>query len=186
MNRDCRISKATTRRRQGFNIQQSLCGNCQCLRQDQFENGSAPAGRCRQMIDEAWIYHSRVGTWTAQTVRSLYLIQKRTIRIPWLETFDLPENGISCGRRECSTVAPQSLTLMNGGLSAQAAQAVADGMNRHGAQNSEQQSRSAFRMILQRNPSERELDTCVRFLENRTVVELCLALFNSNEFARTV
>src|SRR6185369_1302601 len=40
-------------------------------------------------------------------VRSIYLVQKRTLRVPFLETFDLPENSVSCPRRGESTVAPQ-------------------------------------------------------------------------------
>ena len=33
-------------------------------------------------------------------VRSIYLVQKRSVRLPMMETFDLPENGPVCGRRE--------------------------------------------------------------------------------------
>jgi mono/diheme cytochrome c family protein len=36
---------------------------------------------------------------TNQNVRSVFLIQKRTVRVPFMETFDLPENSVSCARR---------------------------------------------------------------------------------------
>ena len=38
-----------------------------------------------------------------QNVRSIYLVQKRTVRVPFMETFDLPENSASCARRNEST-----------------------------------------------------------------------------------
>ena len=33
-----------------------------------------------------------------QSVRSVFLVQKRTVRVPFMETFDLPENSTSCAR----------------------------------------------------------------------------------------
>ena len=116
-----------------------------------------------------------------QTVRSLYLIQKRTIRIPWLETFDLPENMVSCGRRESSIVAPQSLALMNGSLTLQAAERMAASIQNEST-DVERQVTQGFRDILQRDPREDERDSCKTFLATRTLVELCLVLLNTNEF----
>ena len=118
-----------------------------------------------------------------QSVRSLYLIQKRTIRIPWMETFDLPENAVSCGKRECSLVAPQSLAMMNGSLSVQAAQRIAETILGEVPSSKNQQIHTAFRQILLRNPNDQEFASCRIFLESRTIVELCLVLFNTNEFA---
>jgi hypothetical protein len=59
-----------------------------------------------------------------QSVRTIYLVQKRTLRIPWLETFDLPENTVSCPKRDVSIVAPQALSLMNSEWMAAAATAL--------------------------------------------------------------
>ena len=120
---------------------------------------------------------------SSQSVRSLYLIQKRTIRIPWLETFDLPENAVSCGRRECSLVAPQSLAMMNGSLALQAATQTAETISKRMHGNKQQTIEEAFRTILSRNPRGDELSSCELFLESRTLVELCLVLLNTNEFA---
>jgi Protein of unknown function (DUF1553)/Protein of unknown function (DUF1549)/Planctomycete cytochrome C len=117
-----------------------------------------------------------------QTVRSLYLIQKRTIRIPWLEAFDLPENVISCGRRECSLVAPQSLAMMNGELSVQASKQIADDIERLLPSNREGQVQELFRRILARNARDEELKSCRLFLTTRSLVELSLVLLNTNEF----
>ena len=117
-----------------------------------------------------------------QSVRSLYLIQKRTIRIPWMETFDLPENAVSCGRRESSLVAPQSLAMMNGNLSLEASQRIAKTILGDTTLNQKEQIEELFRVVLSRNPREQELVSCKLFLESRTIVELCLVLLNTNEF----
>lgn len=118
-----------------------------------------------------------------QSARSLYLIQKRTIRIPWMETFDLPENVVSCGRRESSLVAPQSLAMMNGSLSLQASQRIAETIMIDKELPRKDQVHEVFQRILLRTPNKQELDSCRLFLESRTLVELCLVLLNTNEFA---
>jgi hypothetical protein len=46
-------------------------------------------------------------------VRSVFLIQKRVLKLPFLQPFDLPDPTVSCGRRDCTTVAPQALQLLN-------------------------------------------------------------------------
>ena len=117
-----------------------------------------------------------------QTVRSLYLIQKRTIRIPWLETFDLPENAVSCGRRECSLVAPQSLAMMNGDLSVQASKQIADNIEGSVHSNDEAQVQELFRRIYARDPKAQEMESCRLFLTTRSLLELSLVLLNTNEF----
>ena len=41
--------------------------------------------------------------------RSIYLIAKRNLRLPFMEVFDAPDRSVSCPRRESSTHAPQAL-----------------------------------------------------------------------------
>lgn len=118
-----------------------------------------------------------------QTVRSLYLIQKRTIRIPWMETFDLPENAVSCGRRDSSLVSPQSLALMNGALSIESSKRIADSVVTNHTSNPSQYVDEVFHKILARNPTESERVSCASYLELRSLAELCLVLLNTNEFA---
>ena len=57
--------------------------------------------------------------------RSIYLIAKRNLRLPFMETFDAPALQTSCSRRESSTHAPQALELLNGPLSNDLAEAFA-------------------------------------------------------------
>ncbi|MFO0798714.1 MAG: DUF1553 domain-containing protein [Gemmataceae bacterium] len=48
------------------------------------------------------------------TRRSVYLFNKRNVRLPVLEAFDQPDTLNSCAVRPVSTFAPQALILMNG------------------------------------------------------------------------
>ena len=46
--------------------------------------------------------------------RTIYMIYKRNLRLPFEEVFDAPDTLLSCARREQSTHAPQALELLNG------------------------------------------------------------------------
>ena len=54
------------------------------------------------------------------TRRSIYLFNKRNVRLPMLEAFDQPDTLNSCADRPVSTFAPQALILMNGPFCARA------------------------------------------------------------------
>jgi hypothetical protein len=110
-----------------------------------------------------------------QTVRSLYLVQKRTVRVPWMESFDLPENTVSCARRDASIVPSQALALLNADWVAQASGQLAGRLEK---------ITDAFRAILGRDPSESEHRMCEEYLgQGRSFQELVLVLINSNELA---
>lgn len=117
-----------------------------------------------------------------QDVRSIYLIQKRTVKLPHLETFDLPDNSVSCGRRLESIAAPQALTLLNGELMERAAQAMELRVLSNGIVDESQQVRRVFEFALQRAPTPDELASCTAFLRERSLKELCRAILNTNEF----
>ncbi len=57
--------------------------------------------------------------------RTLYMIYKRNLRLPFVEVFDAPDTLLSCARREQSTHAPQALELLNGKTSNELAAAFA-------------------------------------------------------------
>jgi hypothetical protein len=117
-----------------------------------------------------------------QWVRSLYLVQKRTVRVPFMETFDLPENSTSCARRVSSVVAPQALSLLNSEMSGEVARAFAARVEKEAGTNSGAQVKRAFALALQREPEERELAVTEKLLRERSLVEACRALLNVNEF----
>jgi hypothetical protein len=118
-----------------------------------------------------------------QDVRSVFLIQKRTVRVPFMETFDLPENSTSCATRTASVVAPQALSLLNSPLAVDAAEAFAGRVEREAGESRPAQVSRAFRIALQRPPTPDERDLSLRLVESRSLAELCRALLNLNEFA---
>jgi hypothetical protein len=116
-------------------------------------------------------------------VRSIYLVQKRSVRLPLLETFDLPENGASCPRRVVSIVAPQALALLNNEFSVEMARSFARRVAREAGNDVMARVERAFALALQRSPNEAERERCRRFLDHRSFSELCRVLLNLDEFA---
>jgi len=113
--------------------------------------------------------------------RSVYLIAKRNLRLPFMEAFDQPALLTSCFRRESSTHAPQALELLNGQISNQLAAFLAERITRSD-ESPQNIARSGYRFALGREPSEIELSLAVPFLESGSAKEFALALFNLNEF----
>ena len=119
-----------------------------------------------------------------QLCRSLFLVQKRNTRIPILETFDLPDNSVSCSRRGTSIVAPQAITMLNGDLSVKSARALAGIVERETTdQPPESRVDRAFQLVLQRQPTAEEEQACLPLLNSRGLTEFCRVVLNLTEFA---
>ena len=117
-----------------------------------------------------------------QNVRSIYLVQKRTVRVPFMETFDLPENSASCARRNESTVAPQALSLLNSPLAVEAARSFSRRVISESGEDPSRQIERAFHLAFQRRPAKSELEACLHIARERSLAEVCRALLNLNEF----
>lgn len=115
-------------------------------------------------------------------VRSIYLIQKRTVRVPFMETFDLPENSTSCPRRGESIVAPQALALLNNPMPLEAARNLAERIEQESSNAPAARVQRLFELALQRPPNAHELRDCADFLEEHSLTELCRVMINLNEF----
>ena len=116
--------------------------------------------------------------------RSVYLYVKRAFRMPMLESFDQPETSLSCDRRDATTVAPQALALMNGEFSLKEAKAFAASLVKDNGTDSTASVREAWRRALGRLPDPAEQRKALDFLGSHSagMTELCLMLFNVNEF----
>jgi hypothetical protein len=121
--------------------------------------------------------------------RSVYLFQKRTFRLPMMEVFDSPDSMLTCSRRDSSTTAPQSLTLLNGAFLTRLAGRLASRIAPEPGDG--ELIRKAWLSVLARPPAPAELATAVRFLAKQTTqtggrqpaaMELVRALLNTNEF----
>ncbi|MBY0507046.1 MAG: DUF1549 and DUF1553 domain-containing protein [Bryobacteraceae bacterium] len=114
--------------------------------------------------------------------RSLYLIQKRNLRLPFMEVFDLPDRSASCARRESSTHAPQALELLNGDTSSRLAQALAARLRAEAGPTPAKQIDLAYRLATSRLPSAAEKQTALAFLRTQPLEEFALAILNLNAF----
>ncbi|MDB5335338.1 MAG: hypothetical protein JWN70_957 [Planctomycetaceae bacterium] len=119
---------------------------------------------------------------TAHQRRSIYLIKKRNLRLPFMEVFDQPALQSSCPKRESSTHAPQALELLNGAFSNDLALAFAKRLERDAGTDRSQQVDRAFQLVCGRLPTDQERQLSLKFLEARSLNEFALAMFNLNDF----
>jgi len=113
--------------------------------------------------------------------RSVYIFARRNLHSLFLDSFALPYSTLSCPKRERSTTAPQALALLNAADVVEAAEALATRVEKE-AWSKEERITSAYRLVLGRRPSDKELDPAREFLSQSPLSELCRGLFNLNEF----
>lgn len=143
--------------------------------------------------------------------RSIYVFARRNLRYPIFDAFDRPDAISSCPERNRSTTAPQALHLLNSELSLDAARRLA-GISVSASQDPSHQIRDAVLRAFSRDVTPEELSRFQQFLDQQrdllrrearpadslampspypddsdpyfgaAFVDLCLALFNSNEF----
>ena len=117
--------------------------------------------------------------------RSLYLLNKRTVRLPFLANFDQPDTMTSCSVRPASTHALQSLSLLNSEFMQEQSLALAERVSRRCADSgSPCLVDEAFRLTLSRRPTSEERRLAEDFLTSgpASLRDLSLALLNRNEF----
>jgi hypothetical protein len=110
--------------------------------------------------------------------RTIYLIYKRNLILPFNQVFDSPDTLLSCARRDQSTHAPQALELLNGTLSNDLAVSFAKRLTGDRVE-------QAFRLATGRGPNLRERQLSQQYLDDpdpAAVTEFALSLFNSNAF----
>ncbi|MFM8727641.1 MAG: DUF1553 domain-containing protein, partial [Planctomycetaceae bacterium] len=129
-------------------------------------------------------------------VRSIYLVRKRCLPIPFLQVFDLPDAAASCGRRDETIVAPQAIMLLNSPETIGCAEALADELLAAAGTGSGWRDAviaGAFARVLLRESAAEERESARILLEKveqtvgesgrrHAVAELCRGLLNSNEF----
>ena len=113
--------------------------------------------------------------------RTLYMIYKRNLQLPFMAVFDAPDEQLSCPRREQSTHAPQALEMLNGALSNQLAEAFAERLTKDAKTDSARVDR-AWKLALGRLPTPKERAFAIRFLADGPLKELALDVFNLNAF----
>ena len=140
--------------------------------------------------------------------RGVYVVVRRNFRFPLFDTFDAPVNAVSCAGRDCSTVAPQALWLLNNALADRQSQELAARVIRETGRQPSDWVVRVWQFTLQRPPTPEESREALALLDRLTTAiepavpatgqsvqpqtipaaqvealeQLCLALFNLNEF----
>ena len=131
-----------------------------------------------------------------QDRRSLYIFAKRALTLPLLDTFDCPASTVPIGTRSVTTVAPQSLMLLNDAFVRKQAARLADRLTREVGSDNPRQIERAFQIVLQRSPTAIEIQAALGMLDEQrrlapngsdadrtrlARLNFCAALFNLNE-----
>jgi hypothetical protein len=114
--------------------------------------------------------------------RSVYIYRKRGLPLPMLEIFDLPNQNISCGARNVSTVPTQALALMNDDFVLRQAQLFADRLSEAAPDNPGKQVDLAYQLALNRPPDATERKLALDFLTQHKLSGFAHVMFNLNEF----
>ncbi len=144
--------------------------------------------------------------------RSVYFVVRRSIKLPFFDAFNLPDNVSSCAGRDSTVVASQALTLLNGGDTLMHARALAGRLWMQSQGDASKAAALAWQLVFARQIAPAESERALAFLHARengwsktqpsgaalptgitrdfsippargaAWVEWCLALLNANEF----
>lgn len=99
--------------------------------------------------------------------RSLYTFVRRSMMVPILETFDYSNTSSPLSERPTTTVAPQSLLLLNDAFLQQQAQALAARLVREAGDTADARVRRGFQLAVGRLPTDTETHLARDFLQRQ-------------------
>ena len=105
---------------------------------------------------------------TEEFRKTIFVQWRRSRPLTVLDTFDLPKMEPNCERRNSSTVATQSLFLMNSDFIVDMAEHFAARVRREAGTNTGEQVRHAWRIAFARNPRDNEINEALTFLDAQT------------------
>jgi hypothetical protein len=114
--------------------------------------------------------------------RSVYLLVKRNLALPFMQAFDAPDGSASCARRESSTHAPQALEMLNGDLINRSADALAKRLETEAGADLRKQIDLGYRLTTGRAARPKEVAVALEFLKTEPKREFALMLLNLNSF----
>jgi hypothetical protein len=143
-----------------------------------------------EVYDLIFTEHERDGLWPVSADknvynrRSIYVYNKRTVRLPLLTAYDQPDDITSCPVRPTSTHALQALSLFNSDFMQDQSRSFAARLKSEcSGKGRNCEIETAWRLALSRPPSRAETDLAAKFLKDGgSLPEMCLALLNRNEF----
>jgi hypothetical protein len=124
--------------------------------------------------------------------RSVYVHVKRSLGVPILVQFDAAEPDGPCPVRFCTTQPTQALGMLNGVFMNEQAKLFADDLHTKAGDDPAAQVRLAIRRVTQREPTPKEVERGLKFLEKmrlehgqksaEALKSFCLLALNLNEF----
>ena len=140
--------------------------------------------------------------------RGIYIMVRRNFTFPMFEKFDTPNPSSSCPQREVTTVAPQALWTLNNAMTFEQAKHFAARLVKGNGDDPTAWVEAAWRLALSRRPTAEEKQEVLQLMEQLltsdgeppdsevlpeplaklgssralALANLCLALFNLNEF----
>jgi hypothetical protein len=142
-----------------------------------------------EVYDLIFTESERDGLWpvnpdkNVQNRRGIYLLNKRSVRLPLLTAFDQPDTITSCPVRPVSTHALQALTLFNSNFMQEVSNSFAERLEKSCSGRRTCQIDQAWQLALARRPRPQEARLAREFFQSGgTLPDFCLALFNRNEF----
>jgi hypothetical protein len=114
--------------------------------------------------------------------RSVYIYRKRGLPFPLLESFDLPDQNVSCGARASSTVPTQALMLLNDDFVVRQSEIFANRVREGAPNDPERQVDVAYSIALGRPPNPEERTLALGFIARHDLAGLAHVLLNLNEF----
>ncbi len=124
--------------------------------------------------------------------RSVYVHIKRSLAVPLLAAFDAPDPDAPCPVRFTTTQPTQALGMINSAFINGQAKIFADNLRQEVGPDASAQVRLALRRVLQRTPTQAEIDRGLHFLDDlrakdklppaEALRRFCLLALNLNEF----
>ncbi len=124
--------------------------------------------------------------------RSVYVHVKRSLAVPVLAVFDAADPDAPCPVRFTTTQPTQALAMLNGEFAQSQAKLFANSVRQQAGDDSAAQVRLALKRVLQRSPSQTEVDRGLRFMNKlqekdklsaeEALRRFCLLALNLNEF----
>ncbi len=128
-----------------------------------------PAGRVVVGLDKGTITVAKVESGGASDFRrSIYVQVRRKTPLTVLETFDAPVMSPNCELRNSSTVAPQSLLLMNDSFVLDTARTFAARLRGESQGDARGQIVNAWRILFGRSPQEADVNRALAYIAEQT------------------
>ncbi len=128
-----------------------------------------PAGRIVTGIDKGTITKAAVEPGGDQDFRrSVYIEVRRSRPVTVLDTFDAPAMTPHCEMRSQTTVAPQSLLLMNDTFVLDSSRRLADRLHEEVPDDERKRLRHAWMLLFGKSPAESEVERSLAFLREQT------------------